>query len=147
MADSRDLSRLHVVTLDAKNLKVLSQPRPDDEMPSNVFGLFDLVTYLCIPRAADGSNGTALPGPNFVRLFVTTFDLIGTPWTITAAVTEISPPSTPWQGEARFDTLGVNLSQAGNPDVPLPHANVYFNLEWNSPLPFGVSATIGFTSP
>ena len=79
MADSRDLSRLHVVTLDAKNVKVLSQPRPDDEMPSNVFVIFNLITYLCIPRTG-GANGagTAFPGVNTCRLFVTNFPCIGT---------------------------------------------------------------------
>jgi hypothetical protein len=61
------------------------------------------------------------------------------PWTVSASVTELSPPRTHWQGAANFQTLGIQLYQ------PDRSATVFCDLDRPAPLPVAVMMTIGYT--
>jgi hypothetical protein len=133
MTQSHDPSRPHTVTLDAKSVRVLSKPRPDQERPSNVFGPFNLGGYLGIFRDPIG------PGQDVEVAIYLQGIIIGAPWTVTASVTEWSNTlAAPWSGAARFLTRRVAFDQEDGQPV-----GVGFQMDWGSPLPVAVMLTIG----
>jgi hypothetical protein len=103
--------------------------------PSPPFlGPFNVTDYVFCSTQPDEF---AQPGIN--RLTIDLGPLGITPWTISASVTELSPPHTPWQGAAQFQTLGVQLNQ------PDRFATVTCELDWPAPLPVAVMMTIGYS--
>lgn len=133
MTQSHDPSRPHRVTLDTKGVKILSRPRPEQDQPSSVFGPFNLSGYLGIFKDPIG------PGQNVALAIFLQGIITGTPWTVTASVTEWSDALVaPWSGAARFLTHRVQFDQEDGQPV-----GVNFSMDWGSPLPVAVMLTIG----
>jgi hypothetical protein len=79
----------------------------------------------------------AQPGLNSLTIDLS---LLGIePWTVSASVTELIGPRTPWQGTANFRTLGVQLNQ------PDRLATVFCDQDGPAALPVAVMMTIGYT--
>jgi hypothetical protein len=136
MVKPYDPTRYHRVTLDTRGVKVLSKPRPEQQ-PSSVYGPFNLSGYLfCFPEPF-------APGGNAVAIYLETIGHgIRAPVTVTGSVTELSPPSTPIQGAARFWTQEVKFDGTNFGGKPV---GVIFFFEWDSPLHVAVMLTIGQT--
>lgn len=101
---------------------------------ADILGPFKVTDYLFCSTRPDQ---WAQPGLNSLTIDLGPLGI--TPWSVSASVTELSPPSTPWQGDANFQTLGVQLNQ------PDRFAIVHCDLEWGAPLPVAVMMTIGYT--
>lgn len=133
MTQSRDPSRPHRVTLDTKSVKVLSKPRPEQDQPSVVYGPFSLGGYLGIFEEPLG------PGEDLGLAIYLGGIVTGTPWTVTASVTEFSDQlAAPWSGAALFLTHRVQFDQEDGQPV-----GVNFSMRWGSSLPVAVMLTIG----
>ena len=132
MTQPHGSSRPHRVTLDTKSVKVLSKPRPEQQA-SSVQGPFNLSAFLVCVENPIGPGQRVGIGIGLRELG------IGLARTVTASVTELSPPSTPWQGAARFLTYRVAFDQQNQT------VGVEFSMEWDSPLPVAVMLTIGHT--
>jgi hypothetical protein len=133
MTQSHDPSRPHRVTLDTKSVKVLSKPRPEQDQPSSVFGPFNLGGYLGVFEDPIG------PGEDVAIAIFLQGIITGTPWTVTASVTEWSDTlAAPWSGAALFLTHRVQFDQED-----LQPVGVNFSMRWGSPLPVAVMLTIG----
>jgi len=100
----------------------------------NILGPFDVTDYVFCSTQPDE---WAQPGLNALTIDLRPLGI--KPWTVSASVTELSPPSTAWQGSANFQTLGAQLNQ------PDQLATVFYELDWSSPLPVAVMMTIGYT--
>ncbi len=100
----------------------------------NILGPFKVTDYVFFSTRPDQ---WVQPGFNSLTIDLRPLGIM--PWTVSASVTELSPPSTPWQGDANFQTLGVQLNQ------PDRFATVFCDLEWPAPLPVAVMLTIGYT--
>ena len=124
--------KYHTSTVGVTRAEARLIPRSDQQLP-DLFGPFDFSTYLfCF--ADPGS--WAQPGYNTFNIDL---QQLGpdTYWIASAWVTELSPPSTPWRGDADFQTLSVQLNQ------PVQLVTVYFLLQWDAPLPVAIMTTIG----
>ncbi len=121
MFESYDPSQHHRVTLDAK------------QQASSVQGPHDLRGLLCCIEQPIG------PGGNLeVAIFFDGMG-IGLVRTVTGAATELSPPSTPWRGDASFTTFRVVFDQQ------YQVAAVGFSMDWSGPLPCAFMLTVGAT--
>jgi hypothetical protein len=119
MSHSDALSQAHELTLDMESAKVLPASQT-----SNFTGL--------IFNSPPGSD--AQPGGNFVILPI---EDLGTLLIATASVTELGPDGTAHVGAAVFYTTSVQLDADGQ------FVRVFFNMEWQWPLPFSLQVIIG----
>jgi hypothetical protein len=134
MARSYDPSKYQEATWRVKNGKTGSIPGEEQSITGFLLGPFTVTTFLfCSTRPDEWAQ----PGYNTLTIDLSPLGI--TPWTVSASVTELSPPSTPWQGYASFQTLGVQLNQ------PDQFVSVYCSLQYGSPLPVAVMMTIGHT--
>jgi hypothetical protein len=135
MASSYDPSKYHEVTWRASGTEAGPVPR-EKLQAAGVHGPWFVGGWLfCF---ADPEYW-AYPGGNIFTIDLSGLNL-GTPWTVTADVTELLPPATPHIGDATFIPNGVTLNQ------PEQLAFVYFDLEWGSSLPVAIMMNIGCTA-
>jgi hypothetical protein len=130
MTQSYDPSKYHEVTWRITSPK--AAPRAANGF---ILGPFNVTSFVFCSTRPDQ---WAQPGFNTLTIDLQPLGL-GTPWTVSASVTELSPPGTPTTGAATFETLGAQLNQPGQQAV------VYCNLDWPQPLPVAVTLTIGHT--
>jgi hypothetical protein len=122
-------SPLHVAVM-----LTVSSTGPIGNSSGPIFGPFNVADYIFCSTQPDE---WAQPGLNTLTIDLRPLGI--KPWTISASVTELSPPSTPWQGGANFRTLGAQLNQ------PDQVATVFCDSDWGAPLPVAVMMTIGYT--
>jgi hypothetical protein len=134
MARSYDPSKYHEFTGRVTSGKTGPIPREERSVTGTLLGPLTVTTFLFCSTQPDQ---WAQPGYNTLTIDLSPLGI--TPWTVSASVTELSPPSTPWQGYASFQTLGVQLNQ------PDQFVSVYCSLQYGSPLPVALMMTIGHT--
>jgi hypothetical protein len=113
---------------------MLTASKPVPIQKPDFFGPFKTTDFVFCSVQPDE---WAQPGLNSLTIDLQTLGI--KPWTVSASVTQLSPPRTAWQGAANFQTLGVQLNQ------PNRTATVFCDLDWPAPLPVAVMMTIGFT--
>ena len=126
--------KYHEITLRTTSAKAGPKLR-EEQLPAGFFGPFNVTDFVFCSTRPDL---WAQPGFNAFYLDLQSLGL-GTPWTVSASVTELSSTGTPMTGAATFETQGAQLNQ------PDQQAFVYFYLNWPQPLPIAVMLTIGHT--
>jgi hypothetical protein len=134
MAGSYDPSKAREITGRVMSGKAGPVHLEGQPVTGTFVGPFTVTTFLFCSTQPDQ---WAQPGYNTLTIDLSPLGI--TPWTVTASVSELSPPDTPWQGDAYFQTLGAQLNQ------PEQFVSVYCLLQYGSPLPVAVMMTIGHT--
>jgi hypothetical protein len=127
----------HEVTLRTTSAKAAATSG-EKQQAAGVFGPWFTAGYLfCFAEPDQWAN----PGENrFIIDLQGLFLDIGTPWALSADVTELIPPNYPHIGDAIFFTRGVMLNQ------PNQLAIVSFFMDWDFSLPVAIMMNIGGTA-
>lgn len=130
-----DRSKFHEVNWRASGAQSGPMPR-EEQRAAGVYGPWYVGGYLFCFAEPDQ---WAYPGPNLFTIHLNGLNL-GIPWTVTADVTELIPPSTPHIGDASITTTGATLNQ------PDQFALVIFNVDGDSSVPVAIMMNIGCTA-
>lgn len=125
MAQTTDLSKAKKQTLDTTKSAAL--PKPRKVLPADAVGAYDLFGYFAY------ATPDAQPGLNIL-----TISLFPGVWIASAFPTEVASDGTPHVGAANFNIQSVELDTDGQ------FAQVIFNLDWGSPLPYGAMLLLGY---
>ena len=129
--------KYHEVTLRPTSAKAGPTAR-EEQLPVGVAGPWYTAGYLfCFAEPGQWAN----PGENRFSIDLQGLFLeIGTPWALSADVTELIPPIYPHTGDAIFFTRGVMLDQSDQLAI------VSFFMDWDSSLPVAIMMNIGGTA-